>query len=639
MKTSVFESHVSISERRTEVCVAIAFGIFIVLALHYQFLLLDNFSWGDEAETIVGAKLIAAGSRLYSEIYNPHGPLTFLPGVLLELVGSFKVQGHRVFIALLQIAAMVAIYRSPLINGANVRRIYVGLAATITLLYLPEVYGHSYVFQVMAGLLLVIIIAQYVLPAIANPAALSRPRVILGNALIACLPFLAITYVPIAGLLFLCALRKPFYRLSITTFVIGILANIIILAALGSIPGYFAFHIYLNMKVLPFFTFGQDSWPLVMYWRNAQDAVVANFQNFALMLLAVATIVKLSYKERGLPWRSLLLALGISSLIVRGLGFHGIPYYYCLLVLPLTLVNQSTKPSVRAVWAILGVTLICFAKLSLSNPNDAAKMHARKIPEATEFTPYVKEFTGKKDRIIAYSFQNHEYIAADRLPASGHYFYLPWQEKYNENPQFGIKIDACKDIEINRPKIMMIDKAQFGAATWDSYGKCVQSIIDRNYTQIPNQPIYLLNSIKSITGQPSTALIMFNQLPSKALDLQSPLNLNMLMKHQSSETGLKRISVQFATYLKRNPGEAELRLKGADGTSFTQRFMLPDVRDNQYQTFELDGKRYTSGEIVALSGGGVSTWDSHSSDKLISTCIVYHYTDSTLLTTPGCAPL
>ena len=66
----------------------ILFFIFAILAIRYQVLLLNYKEWGDESETIVAAKMIASGLRLYSEIFNHHGPLTFLTGLLVEKIGG-----------------------------------------------------------------------------------------------------------------------------------------------------------------------------------------------------------------------------------------------------------------------------------------------------------------------------------------------------------------------------------------------------------------------------------------------------------------------------------------------------------------------------------------------------------------------
>ena len=88
--------------------------------------------------------------------------------------------------------------------------------------------------------------------------------------------------------------------------------------------------------------------------------------------------------------------------------------------------------------------------------------------------------------------------------------------------------------------------------------------------------------------------------------------------------------------VRKNHGDAELRLKGQDGNQFLQRFSLSELEDNKYHNFDIDSKRYSSGEILSITGGGVSTWESHSDKGVVSTCMTYEYNNGKKSFTPGC---
>ena len=128
----------------------------------------------------------------------------------------------------------------------------------------------------------------------------------------------------------------------------------------------------------------------------------------------------------------------------------------------------------------------------------------------------------------------------------------------------------------------------------------------------------------------------YKMQPSAQLSSSMPLQLMVTSGHREYEAGLERIGVMFGTYVRQNPGEAELRLKGPDGAEFVQRFSLPDLADNKYRYFDLDSKRYVSGEIVSITGDGVSTWESHSEKGGVNTCITYEYNNGKRRFTPGC---
>ena len=613
----------------------IVFGVFVFLAVRYQLKLLDYMDWGDEAETIVGAKMIASGLTLYSQIFNQHGPLTFLPGLMVEKIGNFGVSGHRVAIAILQIVAILSLYFSPLLNGSLTKRLYTMAAVSVMLLYLPEIFGHTYIYQVLVGLSLVIILAQYTLPSIASSGHLSARRVIVGNILIASLPFLAITYLPISIILFVASLRKEFFKKSAIAFIGGGFGNIAFLAFIGSIPGYLAFHIYLNARVLPLFYdgLGVDQLMLTAFHNTTDD-----LPQFTILLIAVAATSVLANREKGLPWRAILLAGGLASLLIRGPGFHALPYFYALLAIPLVFFYNRPVPTRQAQLVALIFALMCIVKVSLMVPREAQKLAAQPLNKSTEFAKLVEFFTQKNDRIVAYSFQNNEYIAADRLPVSGHFFYLPWQEKYNENPKFGIRIDACKEISDYRPKVMFIDKWKvWDKFPWDTYASCIQKLMDTEYVQWPERPFYIRKDLVtedmgiSTSGGPPRKMH-----PSPQLGAASPITVSTTPGHQNQNSALKRIGVMFGTYVRQNPGEAELRLTGPDGAQFSKRFSLPDLGDNKYRYFDLDARRYTAGEIAAVSGGGVSTWESLGETGSAYTCITYEYADGRRRFTPGC---
>lgn len=612
----------------------LVFFLFSIIALLYQIKLLNYIEWGDESETIVTSKMIAAGNILYSQIFNHHGPLTFLPGVVLDKMGDFGLISHRVLIAMLQMVALLSIYFSPILKHGLARKFYTIAAGTLLLLYFPEMFGHTYIYQVMAGLFLVIILAQYSMPMISCQNNVSTKNIVMCNILIASLPFFAITFAPVSLLLFFASLKKEFIKRSMIAFIGGGSANIIFLLCIGSIPGYFAFHIYLNSQILPFYNGGQSGLQLI---QNIFNTFTLDLSQFVFFMVFVSGISRLAICEKGVPWRSITLALGIASLLIRGGGFHGLPYFYSLLVIPLIFFLNRPTATHLAQFVMLMISVVCVFKLSLGIFGDQQKFESRKIPDSTEFSQLAKVFTERNERIIVYSFQNIQYILADRLPASGHFFYFPWQEKYNENPKFGISINACAEIAKYRPKIMLIDKwTVWDRFTWDSYASCIQKLIDSEYIKLPERPYYirkdlLINEMELNIVDSSTRM-----RPSNQLSASVPIQVLMMSEQQNQNAGLKRIGVMFGTYFRKNIGDAELRLKGPNNAEFVQRFSLSDLDDNKYHFFNLDTKQYTSGEIVFITGGGVSTWESYNEKGDIKTCIVYDYNNEKKGFTSGC---
>ncbi|MFC4625492.1 hypothetical protein ACFO1V_09700 [Daeguia caeni] len=618
-----------------DVTICILLSIFVFLGIRYQYLLLNYREWGDESETLVTVKMMSSGLKLYSEIFNHHGPLTFLPGIITEMFGNFNVQGHRVFIAIIQILSVILIYNSPIIKGRTQRILVSIIVATLMLSYFPNIFGHMYKYQTIAGIFIVIILSQYTLPSIINQELIDKKRAFFGNLLIASLPFLAITYLPIAILLFFSSYRHSFNKYAFYGLLSALILNIAFLCMYGSIKGYLAFHIYLNAKILPLYNHSQ---PGFIYIVKVIRTLTSDITYFMSLIFLLASSLILARKESIFPLRTLLLVGGVVSLLIRGPGFHAMPYFYALL--PFIALNFSVVKfeSTTSKYITLFFLLLCTIKISLIIPGDKKEILSKPIPRETEFSQLVSELTNKEDKIIAYSFRNYEYLASDRLPASGHFFYLPWQKKYNDTPKFGILIDACKQIKEVRPKVMLIDKWKvWNQYPWDTYSECIEEFIDSNYLKIPNKPYYvrkdMIKNFNEYYSNEKHKLIVSHQLTK-----QNPIQLNTNKTYigEKTDQSLVGIAIRFGTYKRVNEGTARLAINNKDGQTSYIDFSLSELKDNRYKYFPLKENKYVSGKIEWVTGGGISAWESQNDKGEILTCINYYLADGSIYYTPGC---
>ena len=484
------------TKRSFYIILMIIFGLGII---RYQIQLLSYLEWEDEVTHIVTSKLIYSGKTLYSEIHELHGPLTFLSGLLVESLGNFGIRAHRIPIAILQWFAWLAIYFSPLLKNQShlVRITYALVCVTISLIYFPDIFGHTYLFQVIAGLFLVIILSQYTFPSFIK-ADQSRSKVILGNALIACLPFLAFTYIPIASALFLAGLTRQNLRISIYTAVITVALNLLFLVSIGSITGYLALHYWINLVVSRQFIEG-EALGLIYLIKSALNSITVDLSRFGIFLLICTSLAQLAKFENKFPWRVILIGLGIASLLTRAQGFQGLTLLYLSLSLPLIFLyhaNLKEGGLLKKDLFLAPILIVCFIKILLLSP---ANILDRQIRSSSEFSELVKKITDQNDRIIAWPFQNYEYLLSDRLPASGNFFYLPWQPAYYANPKFGIVIDSCSDIQSAKPKIMLISEYDFNGVKWGEYKpKCLEEILKTQYHRIPNSAYYIRDDLIKI---------------------------------------------------------------------------------------------------------------------------------------------
>jgi hypothetical protein len=277
----------------------------------------------------------------------------------------------------------------------------------------------------------------------------------------------------------------------------------------------------------------------------------------------------------------------------------------------------------------------------LSSPNGISKGEWRNHraalePEEGGRYALIRSLAGKKRDFLALVFNPIHYIKADRLPASGQYYYLPWQAAYNWKPRPGYRIDICQDIQDRAPAVILFDNWKVrGLIHLEQYQPCVLSRIRENYVALGrNSELYVRRDlIVGETGADQDTAGAATMSPP--LSASAPIPIRMTPAHQGQHAGLKRIGVMFATSGPKQ-GEAELRLQGPGGEAFTQRFALADLVDGVYRSFALDGRVYTTGEIVARSGSGISTREGRTDQGEPLTCLTYEYADGRRGFTPGC---
>jgi len=465
--------------------------------VRYQIRLFDYFQWDDESETIVTAKMMAHGYRLYSEVFNNHGPLVFLPGMVLECFGSFGIKEHRIFIALLQWVAFGSIFFSPLLKNTDkyLRLTYVAIIGTIALVYLPLLsLSHTYTYQVFAGLVTTIILAQYGLPMIYDPMKVSGNAVVVGNALLACLPFLALNYAPPAFILFFAFFKPSRTKETVIGLLIGTVFNLIFIALFSSFLGWYAIHYYMSVEIMT--PLRGEVVSMGGFLETIYKSVTEELPSFIALTAIVAATSKLSLKEKKFPYRTFILFIGLISLLIRGGGLHGPPFYFSAITLPILFFVSVNPANKKYLIFISFLIILCITKLLLVFWYDKYKLEKDRITGTSPFSELVQKLTNNDDRILVYTYKNYEYIYSNRLPASGNHHYFIWQQKYYEHPILGIKIDTCNDIKNHPPKIIYTDYwSAVDAHPWLSYTQCLHTILNQKYTQVKNNPWWIRNDV------------------------------------------------------------------------------------------------------------------------------------------------
>lgn len=143
--------------------------------------------------------------------------------------------------------------------------------------------------------------------------------------------------------------------------------------------------------------------------------------------------------------------------------------------------------------------------------------------------------------------------------------------------------------------------------------------------------------------EPDTLVIGQHQLgnqkkmmPSAELSRTNPLKINLPALDEKTYGEINRIGIMFGTHMRKNPGEAELKLTTKSGLTHRIKFPIHDLTDNAYEYFSIPEDHYTSGEVIFFSGGGISIWEIHAGEDKRLSCSKFGTSRNQTLTIDGC---
>lgn len=524
--------------------------------------LIDYRLWGDEAETIVAAKMMASGQTLYSEIFNHHGPMTFFFGYFIEQFGNASIEGYRVVIYSLQFLILLFIFLDSKREYIEKLITILGFSAIIWG-WGPEVLASVHQYQTLCGLILFSVFYFSLLP-ILKGNEISNVNLVISCCFLALLPFLAVTYIPISILSAIAITKKEQKRYAIVGFSLGVTISAVFILLTTSLSGYLAYHFYLNAKVLPLYNGGQSFLQLI---GNALRYTIGSIEG---AIIFIPCLVSLLVINKTSIFRVLFVLAGLCSLLIRAhpISFHGVPYIYATLAIFLSVIPHCFSILLTKRIVLIPVTILLFVfyhiYMAYNRPNNP-------LPEYNRYAELVKKITNPEDTVLFHSFTNHLYIMADRLPASAHFFYLPWQQKYEEIPVLGISNDICKDIVENRPKAIVLDKWKvWGMYDWEGYApNCFKDILSEKYKNIIGD-LYLRDDISDLVIRPM----------KHPLKIDSNLNL----------IGVNNISYSGNSYKVVDDADPSISLVLDDSSSVKENrialdIMFPNDRKNKIKIY------------------------------------------------------
>ncbi len=488
------------------------FAAMCVMSVIRAWVGLTTLDFGDETEKYVAVQMIRHGQTLYGDIYANHGPLAYILAWLESfLFGTRNFSQYRLVVALLAAGAVVLIARkAPTWN----------LTATTALLFLAPLSAmwfvhplHMLIYHALDGYLVTMMLALLVLPAIAGRPVgrwAARWAGICGTlAFAAAYP----AGVPAALCVLAAALSAGFTQglrsawIMVLQVALGAAVACVPLAVWMSVhaswKGYLAYHIYLNQVVYGRMI-GFGPWNFLHGLRLSFDpATRAHAFAVAVGAVGLAGLLVALAIGRGRGVLARIAAVPLVALVLLMLNFKGSPDFpdAAQMIACFAVFAAGSGAALAALPRRSLITLVSVCAVGILASEFAARttmMSPYTMPRSKAFQrviaplpadplfAVVRRMVPPGETMLAMPFWPGAYINAQRLPASGQYYYIPFQAEYDRAPVLGASIDFCGDIDRNRPKIILLLGAKPGSSgDLLTYKPCFGAILARDYDGKP----------------------------------------------------------------------------------------------------------------------------------------------------------
>lgn len=649
-------------------CVVGCFLIFILRA--YNGLNILEFS--DETEKFVAAKLINEGMKLYKDIFAHHGPVPYIIAhAYSNVISQTDFTLIRLVMIFFALFSSVCIYFSPVLKSAAVRSLvtasYLFMLSSIWILHKLNVVHYSGI----GGFLLVVPAMQLILPLFLGVSPRKNGAFFSGVAM-AVLWFLGYCYWPSAvffvlAFFILLHLNKSNLNLKgiVVSFWIGVLSAFLLILlwmVLYADPkGFIIYHIYFNQAVYAkFIKFNPLSDLLKFFKISFEDYALIHTATLIGFFSCFIFFVVKSYNKKFFYFAAVFLFfLAIVSVNPRGgFDFHDSPFEILAISLFSLMCGvyvqenmerrHVSKKHVVKCFLLFLIPVVVFECISsnavLASYNRLSRDELQKksptlLKESDKsLYKFVRSFVAKDEHVQALVFEPSFYIYSNRRPASGQYYYLPWQAEYNKHPVPGYCIDICQDIKNNQPPLVFFDHwTVWGSYSLDTYEPCVKRILDSSYLPLnQTSTLYVRQRMVTVgTQKRLSSGVVYRFKESAPLSKAKSIRVLLPREIVEQKQPVRKVGIQFAAHKKIHHGEAEIRITSPAGSLYAQKFSLEQITDDEYLFFAIDTMAIDSIEILSTSGEGISTWESSAAGGEFLTCALYQYANKKWVIAPG----
>lgn len=479
--------------------------------------------FGDETTKIVAARMILDGGTLYRDVIHHHSPGIFaLAHGWAALVGTTAIMPYRAFMAVMLALTGLVVAASPALRDRNARLVTAGIYFLIVGTMYNAFGLFRLIYQPVSGAFFALFLALLLVPLMTGrsvprwAAAAGSAAAVFG---IATYTGFAVPAVLLTGAALL--VRRPAgstagqgpdnWPLWAASGAGAALAAILFwMAAFADFRGFAIFNIYFNTEVYaPYTSFDPFGALKALVGAVAAGFGAIHLFCYGILLVGAALILRQSFVAGARGWwvlvpAALALIAGMAYLNPRAsvsapTSFHSatlavaaatllacaagsaVPHFRrwvtpALLAAVVTVSGLFHLTARSSPWQIplAGLSPTFEEPLSPLRRTVAARLIERVVPEG--------------EPIYALPFAPAFYLATNRPPASGRYYYFPWDADYERAPVPGYATDVCGDLRRRRPRIIVaMPRPAWGRWPIEEYAPCIAGLIAADYTRHPRE--------------------------------------------------------------------------------------------------------------------------------------------------------
>ncbi len=493
----------------------IAASVFFGIRVWHGFWFL---AFSDEAEHILGGRMLNAGGRLYVTYVDTHGPVIFMfTQAYGALFGWLHPSYTRFIMPILSIFSALSIILSPILCSAAER--FISISIFFSLISIVWIVQGIYLlnFYQISGFFCVIGISLFIVCAWKG-CKIHKYFAIISGCSFSIVIFTAYSFAPsviiltISGFMSLINENK---KSSIFYFITGAMSGsifiVIWLLIYGNLINYFVFHVIFNqISYAKFINFSFSSFFHSLEFSFSQSREIQTFSVlFCFLSCLLFVLTELGARER--PRQILPILVGYAGILLlnaRGsLIFQDATFLVTSIgTLSLAVAGAARRfyPMERPVFAVFGTLVIatCIAgtefagRQALSTPAPLTRSEIVSEPESAAYRPMnsplyakVRSIVRPNEKVLALPYAPEFYWYADRLPMDGYYEYLPWDAAYAKHPWFGRARDICDSLKKSPPRLIYFDNWKvWGMYAPEDYMPCVLNILATKYVRLDAYP-------------------------------------------------------------------------------------------------------------------------------------------------------